>query len=184
VGVRNLRLGRINKDLVFLVDGSDVKGGSLVPLPKTNQNLKKVLTAAFPDAKNSTFAGSDRTLTTGFVGIVFMLHVCDEVILYEMVPSTLDSKGAPWHYYERGGTAQSNPWHNSLPYEAAFWRAMAVEDTAHTGKLVLNGFSRQTQLCQSVAMDESSGSWASWGYRTNGHETNPVADMWVPPPGG
>mmetsp|Transcript_104909 Transcript_104909/g.281968 ORF Transcript_104909/g.281968 Transcript_104909/m.281968 type:complete len:116 (+) Transcript_104909:193-540(+) len=114
-----------------------------------------------------------------------MLHVCDKVVLYEMVPSSLTDKTAAWHYYERGGFAQSNPWHSSIPYEVAFWRAMALGDSSHTGKLVLNGFRLQEELCKSKPTDRGAKSdlWADWGYTTKGHDVNPEPGMWVPPPG-
>lgn len=181
-------MGKFSKDLVILVDGPETQGGSILPLPDVNDKLRKVLIAAFPQASDSTFAKSDRTLTSGFVGIAVMMHLCDKVALYEMVPSTLEDKTAAWHYYERGGIAQSNPWHNSIPYEAAFWRALALTDSSNTGKLLLNGFRLQEEICKSSAASADDADkvalWASWGYKTKGHEINPQPGMWVPPPGG
>merc|ERR1711879_925826 len=108
-GLSDLKLGKFSKDFLMLVDGADMKSGSVVPLPGVNLNLKKIMKSAFVNATGSAFYSSDRTLTTGLVGVIFMLHVCRQVNLYEMVPSSLTDKSAPWHYYERGGIAQSNP---------------------------------------------------------------------------
>lgn len=187
-GVAGLRLGKFSNSFMLVVDGEESLGSSVIGLSGVNEGLKEVLKSFFPTVANSTFGRSKNTLTSGFVGIFFMLHLCDKVTLYEMVPSLLDSS-AGWHYWERGGFASSNPWHNSIPYETAFWRALALADTASAGRIELNGFRLQEELCEAgtqraatLTSVERNRLWTHWGYTTKGDQVNPKAGMWVPPP--
>jgi len=68
--------------------------------------------------------------TSGFVGMLFALSVCDTVHAYGMA-ATPQSADAPYHYYRsgeehEGKDANDNGWHKSFPAEKDLWRRLAL----------------------------------------------------------
>ena len=80
-----------------------------------------------------------QTWTAGMTAILVMMHLCDTVTLYEMVPSD-KSINAQWHYWQ-GGHGNATPpdlthwaferwhkgewYHKSKPLEECLWKSMA-----------------------------------------------------------
>merc|ERR1711937_263606 len=70
------------------------------------------------------------SVSPGMVAIVFMLHLCDEVTLYEMVPSSNLTAGEARHYWDDpfdakiSGAKGTDP--KMLESEYAFWNRLAI----------------------------------------------------------
>mmetsp|Transcript_55060 Transcript_55060/g.101925 ORF Transcript_55060/g.101925 Transcript_55060/m.101925 type:complete len:369 (-) Transcript_55060:199-1305(-) len=68
--------------------------------------------------------------TSGFVGMLFALSVCDTVHAYGMA-ATPRSDYSAYHYYKSGKEhgkkeADENGWHKTFPAEKDLWRRLAV----------------------------------------------------------
>eukprot|EP00971_Amphidinium_carterae_P296389 5887715-Amphidinium_carterae.1 len=69
--------------------------------------------------------------TSGFVGMMFALSLCDRVHAYGMA-ATPSSAHAAYHYYRSdeehtGKAANENGWHKSFPAEKDLWRRLAAD---------------------------------------------------------
>merc|ERR1712048_1236659 len=107
--VRGLRLGAFSNGIFFITDAfarrTPFAQPGIVPLGDVQVAMMQVLTRTFAQMEYKP----THEVTAGMVGVAFMLHLCDEITLYEMVPSP-KAKGMPWHYYEAGGDATKNTW--------------------------------------------------------------------------
>ncbi|KAI8488571.1 beta-galactoside alpha-2,6-sialyltransferase [Branchiostoma belcheri] len=87
--------------------------------------------------------------TTGMLGVVMMLHLCDWVRVYEIVPSNKDGTRLMYYYSERAMWSSKHislSWH-SYSQERAYFRTLSLtpeKDINETGVVLLKGFS-QTQ---------------------------------------
>lgn len=93
-----------------------------------------------------TLPGQSMTPTTGFMGMLVALNVCDTVDAYEMTMSS-SSSSVPFHYYasgENGINADDNSWHKTFEAENDLWTRIASnseDEILSSGKASLQGFS-------------------------------------------
>mmetsp|Transcript_18695 Transcript_18695/g.43713 ORF Transcript_18695/g.43713 Transcript_18695/m.43713 type:complete len:364 (-) Transcript_18695:72-1163(-) len=74
--------------------------------------------------------GSSYLPTTGGVGMILALSMCDTVFAYGMAESE-NSKSAPYHYYDGEGTvASEQDYHRSFSAEKDLWRRLSVSQVA------------------------------------------------------
>mmetsp|Transcript_20167 Transcript_20167/g.36527 ORF Transcript_20167/g.36527 Transcript_20167/m.36527 type:complete len:318 (+) Transcript_20167:61-1014(+) len=86
----------------------------------------------------------EATLTTGTIGGMMALALCEEVRAYGF-PETSDSQNAPFHYYGelQYGSASNNSRHVSASAEKMLWRTLATNaDVESTAVAVVPGFSK------------------------------------------
>uniref|UniRef100_A0A7S1SC55 beta-galactoside alpha-(2,6)-sialyltransferase n=1 Tax=Alexandrium catenella TaxID=2925 RepID=A0A7S1SC55_ALECA len=142
---RGLGLGAFDSGFFLVSDAPEgaAKPGVL-PLGEIHAGLMQLLRQTFPRFEYKAL----HEVSSGMTGIAFLLHVCDEVALYEMIPSRL-ARGMPWHYWEPGGDARQNHWHNSLFFEQALWRLLANASAAavDSGVVRLRGFRKLKHRC-------------------------------------
>lgn len=74
---------------------------------------------------------SSAGVTTGGVGMVLALSMCDEVVAYGMAASANDVPSVPYSYWETASTdsdeaAQTQAWHESFAAEKDLWRQLAT----------------------------------------------------------
>ncbi|XP_078697646.1 beta-galactoside alpha-2,6-sialyltransferase 2-like [Branchiostoma floridae x Branchiostoma belcheri] len=86
--------------------------------------------------------------SSGIFGVVMMLHLCDWVRVYEIVPSNKDRTTVPYYYDEQTTTTWTwlKKWH-SFTQERVYLRTLSLtteRDIEDTGVVLLKGFS-QTQ---------------------------------------
>ncbi|KAI8488572.1 beta-galactoside alpha-2,6-sialyltransferase [Branchiostoma belcheri] len=86
--------------------------------------------------------------SSGIFGVVMMLHLCDWVRVYEIVPSNKDRTTVPYYYDEQTTTTWTwlKKWH-SFTQERIYLRTLSLtpeKDINETGVVLLKGFS-QTQ---------------------------------------
>merc|ERR1712187_964014 len=112
------------------------------PLGKIQLDVMQLLIRTFPQFKYI----KTHEVSSGMTGVVFMLHLCDSISLYEMVPSR-KAAGMPWHYWEAGGSVTQNSWHNSLPYEYALWKLLGAVRDETSGVVKLDGLRTSQTRC-------------------------------------
>jgi len=99
-----------------------------------------------PRWKDKGTHGSRDTLTTGAVGMLIALSLCDEVKAYGMAASK-DMSSAPYHYYGTSGSpnAGDNVHHSMFEAEKDLWRLVSSTDTDKTSAVVatIPGFSQK-----------------------------------------
>lgn len=74
---------------------------------------------------------SNAGVTTGGVGMILALSMCDEVMAYGMAASVNDVPAVPYSYWESAaagadGTHQTQAWHASFTAEKDLWRQLAT----------------------------------------------------------
>ncbi|CAH1227715.1 Hypp173 [Branchiostoma lanceolatum] len=77
------------------------------------------------------------------IGVIMMLHLCDWVYTYEMVPSSVDRTRLAYYYNETKKMAIHRS--HSITTERKYWRALTVtplEEVDRTGVAVLRGLSQ------------------------------------------
>jgi hypothetical protein len=82
--------------------------------------------------------------TSGAIGMLAAMTICDEVRSYGMASSP-GMFGAAYHYYDDEGGAHSNDYHKSFEIEKDLWRRLATNPTAEIDKedvAVIPGFAR------------------------------------------
>jgi hypothetical protein len=82
--------------------------------------------------------------TTGCMGMMVALHICDEVKAYGMAATKGDGEFA-YHYYERGGKADGVKDHKTASPEKDAWRRLAtnpVDEIDQEDVAVIPGFAR------------------------------------------
>jgi hypothetical protein len=91
------------------------------------------------------FHEGGRTIaTSGAMGMLTALSMCDEVRAYGMASSPSEY-GAYYHYYDTGGNAYKNYFHKAFNIEKDLWRRLATnppKDIDKTDVVVIPGFSR------------------------------------------
>ncbi|XP_019646889.1 PREDICTED: beta-galactoside alpha-2,6-sialyltransferase 2-like [Branchiostoma belcheri] len=88
-----------------------------------------------------------RSSTSGFLGVLMMMHICDWVTLYEMVPSVAGQRDKREYYWDdvkvrTGGAREST---HSYSADRTVMRNLAVTDSKQidsTGRATLKGFSQ------------------------------------------
>lgn len=103
---------------------------------------------------------SDAGPTTGAVGMLTALSMCDEVHAYGM-GDTDNAMYAAYHYYDKNsvqGVSQTRNWHRSFDAEKDIWRRLAVNNASNIEEsdiLVIPGFRRYNN-CSAVLRGTSS----------------------------
>lgn len=103
---------------------------------------------------------SDAGPTTGAIGMLTALNMCDQVYAYGM-GDTDNAMYAAYHYYDKKsiqGVSQTRNWHRSFDAEKDIWRRLAVNNASNieeTDVLVIPGFSRYSN-CSAVLYGASS----------------------------
>jgi hypothetical protein len=84
------------------------------------------------------------TPTSGAMGMIVAMSLCDEVRGYGMASSRQQYNSA-YHYYDTEGKAHVNYWHKGFNIEKDLWRRLATNSFADIDKrdvAVIPGFSR------------------------------------------
>lgn len=110
----------------------------------TNLELEYSLQQFFSKAFNLDESGAG--VTTGAVGLVTALSLCDEVVAYGMAAGAHDD-AAPYSYWQSGGGGKgkhsTQEWHASFQVEKELWRHLAqnsLADIDQTDIAVIPGF--------------------------------------------
>mmetsp|Transcript_20716 Transcript_20716/g.57873 ORF Transcript_20716/g.57873 Transcript_20716/m.57873 type:complete len:439 (+) Transcript_20716:51-1367(+) len=84
--------------------------------------------------------------STGALGMLISLSICDEVRAYGMADTgRADTFTYPYHYYDPRGAADDNPVHKSFDAEKYLWRMLATnshKDIDRTDVAIIPGFSQ------------------------------------------
>jgi len=97
------------------------------------------------------------TPTTGAIGMLLALTLCNSTTSYDMAPSNA-SATAPYHYYNNIGStimADDNTWHKTFNAERELWARLSItpaEEMRRTGKASLPGLS--TVTCDGADMQK------------------------------
>ncbi|XP_035664559.1 beta-galactoside alpha-2,6-sialyltransferase 2-like [Branchiostoma floridae] len=87
-----------------------------------------------------------RSSTSGFLGVLMMLHICDWVTLYEMVPSVAGQRDKREYYWDDVKVMTRGAKESTHSYSAdrTVMRKLAVnsEEIDSTGRATLKGFSQ------------------------------------------
>lgn len=97
-----------------------------LPLYSSNLGLEKTLDVLFKSLFNTE--ESPAGVTTGSVGMVLALSMCDEVKAYGLAESPQSNKDyTPYHYYapKVEGRAETTNWHRTFDAEKLLWRSVA-----------------------------------------------------------
>lgn len=92
---------------------------------------------------------SNAGVTTGGVGMILALSMCDEVLVYGMAASVNDVPSVPYSYWESAdapdGNHQTQAWHASFTAEKDLWRQLATNPLTEVDAsdvAIIPGFSK------------------------------------------
>lgn len=105
--------------------------------------------------------GQSYSPTSGALGMMLALTVCDEVYAFGMA-DTPNAELAPYHYYDKhiGKRADQNSWHKTFSAEKDLWRRLATnadDQIDATEVAYIPGFSQAK--CEGVPAGATSVSW-------------------------
>lgn len=115
------------------------------------QSVAKAIRQVFDETWFSIGADGYRDYpSTGAMGMLAALSMCDEVRAYGMADTNKENWLYPYHYYDssrgtQSGFADNNTVHRSFEAEKHLWRLLALNPTAEIDKTdvaVIPGFSR------------------------------------------
>ncbi|XP_066292949.1 beta-galactoside alpha-2,6-sialyltransferase 1-like [Branchiostoma lanceolatum] len=110
--------------------------------PNFGTDVQKELTRFCKETTDCKPGRSRKSPSSGSLGVIMMLHLCDWVYTYEMVPSTVNRTRLAYYYNE---TINMSTVHHSINTEREYWKALTVtslEEVERTGVAVLQGLSQ------------------------------------------
>ncbi|XP_078605514.1 beta-galactoside alpha-2,6-sialyltransferase 1-like [Branchiostoma floridae x Branchiostoma japonicum] len=85
---------------------------------------------------------TDKSPSTGMFGVVMMLHLCNWVYVYEILPSNKDSTNLRYYYDEKAKNLKTTSGFHSFSQEKQYIRTLSLtsdQDIANTGVALLKG---------------------------------------------
>eukprot|EP00058_Branchiostoma_floridae_P023809 XP_002609299.1 hypothetical protein BRAFLDRAFT_86789 [Branchiostoma floridae] len=88
---------------------------------------------------------TDKSPSTGMFGVVMMLHLCNWVYVYEILPSNKDSTNLRYYYDEKAKNLKTTGGFHSFSQEKQYIRTLSLtsdQDIANTGVALLKGLNK------------------------------------------